>query len=233
MKLSAKAILAAPVVKHLSLPETQRVFIIGDLDGDFSRFQIALNKAGFKQNQDTLICLGDVIDRGSDSLQILDFLKEADAYMVLGNHEHLMIEAILDNNEDAKNLWNKNGGQWHNSIPKNVLINQCKWLLKQSLSIVLNYKDYKIGLSHTIPIKWNWDNAKKNTPEVVACLLWDRTLFHKKIALLSHDVDFSIHGHNSTQIPLWIGSSYHIDTSYYGTPTAIELKSTIKSFINQ
>ena len=232
MTLTAKAILVTPVVKHLSFTDSQKVFIIGDLDGHFSHFQIALNNAGFKPNQDTLICLGDVIDRGSDNLQILEFLKEIDAYMVLGNHEHMMIEAILDNNEHAKKLWNKNGGQWHKSISNNVLINQCEWLLKQPLSIILQYKGYKIGISHTVPVRWRWGHVNKNTSEIVTSLLWDRELFKKKTTLIHHGVDFSIHGHNSTQTPLWIGNSYHIDTSFYGKPTAIELTSTINKFIN-
>ena len=105
--------------------------------------------------------------------------------------------------------------------------------LKQPLSFVLDYQGYKIGLSHTIPILWNWGAEQQNNSKVVASLLWDREFFNKGKGLINHGVDFSIHGHNSTQVPLWIDNSYHIDTSFYGGPTMIDLQKTIKYFANQ
>lgn len=101
MKTSAKAILPAPVVRHISFSDSQRAFVVGDLDGHLKRFKESMDQVGFQQNIDKLICLGDVIDRGADSLAVLVLLRELDALMVLGNHEHLMIESVIGHDENA------------------------------------------------------------------------------------------------------------------------------------
>jgi len=230
MKISTKAILPAPTVRHISLPDSQRVFVIGDLDGHLKRFKESMDMVGFQPNKDKLICLGDIIDRGNDSLAILGLLRDLDALVVLGNHEHLMIESIMGRDEGAKGLWNKNGGQWHKLISEELLIAHCQWLIKQPLSLVVDYRGHRIGLSHTRPPVWDWENPPTNKSKVVAALLWDRELYNKGSSLKNYGVDFSIHGHNSTQIPVWIGSSFHIDTSYYGRPTMVELSVAIEKF---
>lgn len=75
--------------------------MVGDLDGHLKRFKESMDQVGFQQNIDKLICLGDVIDRGADSLAVLVLLRELDALMVLGNHEHLMIESVIGHDENA------------------------------------------------------------------------------------------------------------------------------------
>jgi serine/threonine protein phosphatase 1 len=104
VKISAKAVLSAPTMRHISLPDSQRAFVIGDLDSHLMHFKESMDSGGFQPNKDKLICLGDVIDRGADSLAVMGLLQELDALMVLGNHEHMMIESIMSRDEDAKAL---------------------------------------------------------------------------------------------------------------------------------
>lgn len=194
VKISANAITLAHTVRHISFSNSQRVFVVGDLNGDLKRFKESMDRVGFQPNKDKLICLGDFIDRGADSLAILGVLREIDALMVLGNHEHLMIESIMGRDEEAKGLWNKNGGQWHKLIPEELLIAHCQWLLKQPLSLVVDYRGYRIGLSHTRPPVWNWENPPTNKSKVVAALLWDRELFNKGKSLINRGVFFQFMG---------------------------------------
>lgn len=231
MKISAKAILSAPTVHHVSLCDDQRVFIVGDLDGNLRQLENALERVNFDSTVDQLVSLGDVIDRGDDSVELLSYLKKLGALMVLGNHEHIMIESIIGSDEEAEGVWNKNGGQWHKLISDKSLISHCQWLLEQPLSLVIDYRRHKIGLSHTLPTAWDWQNLPTDKSKVVAALLWDRELFKRGKGLVNHGVDFSIHGHNSTQIPIWIDNSYHIDTSFYGRPTVVELKAIIEKLV--
>jgi len=134
---------------------------------------------GFQPNKDKLIFLGDIIDRGEDNLAVLVLLRDLDALVVLGNHEHLMIESIMARDEGAKGLWNKNSGQWHKLISEELLIAHCQWLIKQSLSLVVDYQGHRIGLSHTRPPVWDWENPPSNKSKVVAALLSDRELYNK------------------------------------------------------
>lgn len=76
------------------------------------------------QPEDTLYILGDVIDRFPDGIKMIrQFMKMPNVKMLLGNHEHMMLEALYypivvkkpwDNEDyvrqDKLKLWYYNGG---------------------------------------------------------------------------------------------------------------------------
>ena len=82
------------------MAENERVFVVGDIHGDYKQLQNALSRVHFNENKDNLFCLGDMIDREPHSIKVLSLLSDLGAQMLLGNHEHLMLETVL-NNDDA------------------------------------------------------------------------------------------------------------------------------------
>lgn len=64
-------------------------FAIGDIQGCYDPLLEVLAKVNFNQSKDTLLCVGDLINRGPDSLKVLRFLKNLDnqCVTVLGNHD--------------------------------------------------------------------------------------------------------------------------------------------------
>lgn len=64
-------------------------YVIGDIQGCFHSFQNLLHKIGFDPQQDRLWLVGDIINRGAGSLQMLRWAYEhQDSLdMVLGNHD--------------------------------------------------------------------------------------------------------------------------------------------------
>lgn len=89
-----------------------RVFAISDIHGHNRDFQNLLKEISFKKN-DILFILGDLIDRGNESKEVLDtiFLLIENGYDVrclMGNHEQMLLDAI--DNFDLRMLWIKNGG---------------------------------------------------------------------------------------------------------------------------
>lgn len=231
MRITANAILKSPSQTMLHVNADKRVFVIGDLDADFEKFRYALNSVNFDKDNDVLISLGDVIDRGKDSLKLLDSFTTLGVHMVLGNHEHMMLESILSNDKKAYALWTKNGGDWHQHIDKKILQATCEKLITCPLSIVLDYRGEKIGLSHTLGQQWDWSDLNSNKKELVSDFLWDRQVVKQDKLFSNRGVLFSIHGHNATKKPFWIFNTYHIDTNYKaGRPTIVEISELITYF---
>lgn len=97
----------------------KRIFVISDLHGQFVLLQLLLQKIGFNEN-DELYILGDIMDRGPNSIDIYYFVKEMDnIHMIKGNHEIMMrnsmASALKFNDLDSPRsnpfrLWKQNGG---------------------------------------------------------------------------------------------------------------------------
>lgn len=90
----------------------RRIFAIGDIHGCFDAFKQLLKRIVFTKN-DQLILLGDYIDRGPQSKEVIDYIielqqKGSDIIPLMGNHEQMLLEAI----EDKSKLfnWIQNGG---------------------------------------------------------------------------------------------------------------------------
>ena len=88
-------------------------YCISDIHGCYHEFMELLRKIAFSAD-DTLYILGDVIDRGNDSLKCLKYVMEAtNIHMLMGNHEQMMINALTnDFNTDSSYMenWLRNGG---------------------------------------------------------------------------------------------------------------------------
>jgi len=70
------------------------LYAVGDIQGCYTSLRQLLDKAGFDPKYDTLWCVGDMVNRGPDSLKTLRFLKKlGDACVcILGNHDLHLLE---------------------------------------------------------------------------------------------------------------------------------------------
>lgn len=87
----------------------RRIWVVGDLHGCRRELDALLQQHQFDPQQDLLISVGDIIDRGPDSLGCLALLEEPWFHCVRGNHEEMALSA-LQGQEMA--LWQMNGGDW-------------------------------------------------------------------------------------------------------------------------
>ena len=72
------------------------VLLIGDIQGCCGALERLLSEYGFSPSRDRLVALGDLVNRGPASLQVLRRLRalEGSAQWVLGNHDlHLLAVA--------------------------------------------------------------------------------------------------------------------------------------------
>ncbi len=84
-------------------------FVIGDIHGRVKALEQCLERSGFDIEIDTLICLGDVCDRGSyvkESIELL--LQIKNLIYILGNHDKWFLEWAVTGKQDR--LWEYQGG---------------------------------------------------------------------------------------------------------------------------
>ncbi len=95
-----------------------RLFAIGDIHGEFGKLNEIIYKLevdGMDLAEDKLIFLGDYVDRGPHSLQVLKTINDLfeahpkNVVLLAGNHEWLMIDGVRKLG-DCRDLWYRNGG---------------------------------------------------------------------------------------------------------------------------
>jgi serine/threonine protein phosphatase 1 len=90
-----------------------KIFAIGDIHGCYDQLLMLMKKIPIDFKRDTLVFMGDYIDRGSQSVEVVDYLiklkKRVPGIIFLkGNHED-MLEKYLDGTDRFTYLLN--GGQ--------------------------------------------------------------------------------------------------------------------------
>lgn len=69
-------------------------YVMSDIHGDYDRYLKILEKIHFTDT-DTLYILGDVVDRGEQSMKVLfDMMLRPNVIPVLGNHEYMAIHCL-------------------------------------------------------------------------------------------------------------------------------------------
>lgn len=90
---------------------SERLIAIGDIHGCYTALR-GLLSAIAPQPDDTLVLLGDYIDRGPDSRLVIDLLvklkRRTNVVAVLGNHEEMMLNVLAGQLDHS--VWFKYGG---------------------------------------------------------------------------------------------------------------------------
>ena len=173
----------------------RRIFI-GDVHGHYDGLMELLEAIALG-NDDKLYFLGDLIDRGPKSADVVEFVRSNGHTSLLGNHENLMLDALLDNgvHPPALQAWLYSGGQSTVSSYKSVdlLLEHRDWA--RTLPTHLDLGD--IWLAHAgvhpgLPV------SEQTTQE----FCWIREQFHSiskpyfedKTIITGHTITFTLPG---------------------------------------
>jgi serine/threonine protein phosphatase 1 len=218
---------------HSNLSEMiKRLFAIGDIHGCFNAFQILLEQKIQLIKSDKFILLGDYIDRGTQSKEVIEYIidlqaKGVDIVPLIGNHEAMLLDAF--NNEGLTSKWIQNGGS---TTLRSFDIDSLQ-------DIESKYIDFFKGLSYYFAFEeYLFVHAGFNDSEINPfadkySMIWlckqtyENPLLMNKILIHGHrpisvDVCKEIVHSNKNVINLDTGCVYSNMTGY-GTLTAIEL----------
>ena len=91
------------------LDRREPIWAVGDIHGHHDSFRALLSKL---DTDDCVVCLGDLIDRGPRSAQVLELVRDSEHICSLkGNHESMMEKALSTNKRKHWKSWLKYGGE--------------------------------------------------------------------------------------------------------------------------
>ena len=142
------------------------IYIMSDIHGLYERYRVMLEKIDLK-DEDQLYVLGDVIDRGPQSFEILfDIMERQNVQLFLGNHEHMMLTYLNGTDRDSW-FYGVNGGNFtyyrfkqFDDATRNRIVD---YLIEQTAVILnLDLNGRRYILSHTSAISDGMDRYTRD-----------------------------------------------------------------------
>lgn len=206
---------------------SHRRIVIGDIHGHYDAL-ITLLEAVAPGKEDQVYFLGDLIDRGPQSAQVVEFVLQNNYPCLLGNHEEMLLDVVANGatSVEVYQGWLYSGGHatiasYNNKIPQEHI----DWI--KTLPTYMDLGDVWLvhaGVDPDLPLE------KQSSEQ----FCWIREEFHSttqpyfrdKLIITGHTITFTLPGIKPGQIaagPGWLG----IDTGAYhpnsGWLTALDL----------
>lgn len=214
------------------------VYAIGDIHGRIEALLEVLKACKFDYDKDTLIVLGDVVDGGYNTFEVVEeLLKMKNVIFILGNHDQFFIDYLLE--KRAVHGWIAQGGintinSYMRAAGKGSIVYHRPYDWQQNYgdtAVVVN--DFVIPASHKeffasavnyyelgekLFVHGGYD-INKGVDKTLKCdLQWDRKIidYAKKKVILDYDRVFI--GHTTTETidrttsPVFLNNLICLDT---------------------
>jgi serine/threonine protein phosphatase 1 len=172
---------------------SRRIFI-GDVHGHYDGLMKLLDSMAL-DSTDKVYFLGDLIDRGPKSCQVVSFVKQSGYSSLLGNHEQLLLDAFPNGKlaPQALQAWLYSGGQttvtsyaqpelllehidWMRSLPTHLDLGDV-WLAHAGMNPSLQIQD------HT-PHEYCWIREEFHSSS--------KPYFRDKLIITGHTITFTL-----------------------------------------
>ncbi|WP_461643961.1 metallophosphoesterase family protein [Labilibaculum euxinus] len=212
----------------------KRLFAIGDIHGCFDSLKELVENQIQLTKEDQLVLLGDYIDRGKSSKDVIDYIiglqeKGFDIIPLLGNHEMLLLETLEDKKNKPK--WIQNGG---GETLKSFGIDSIKEISLKYLEFFTNLQTY-YSIEEFLFVHAGFNDKILNPFQDTYSMIWESQAAYSHPLLVEKTI---IHGHSPITVDFCKKQIedkqqvINIDTGCvykekigYGKLTAIELHS--------
>lgn len=215
------------MIKRFGVNRFGRDFVVGDIHGQFTLLQSALDQIGFDTGVDRLFSVGDLVDRGPESEDCTEWLARSWFHAIRGNHEQMAIDARVG--YVNRSVYVANGGAWFLAMPREhqTFYTDAFEALPILIEIEVQHPTWPtpqlVGLVHAGCPMNSWDELKAELikqSEIAGRLgnyvemncLWSRTRIESGEHRAVSGVHKVISGHTPTDDVVELGNSLFIDT---------------------
>lgn len=189
------------------------LILVSDVHGCFKTLVALVTKSRALVPDGQVILLGDLVDRGPRSKEVIDWAMREKVPTVLGNHDHMMADYYLnqrtgEKSDYAPDIWLMNGGTTAIKSSRYVPSAATAWIA--ALPTYIIPADYpELLLSHT---GWGGPIIKS-----VMSAIWERS------TAFPADGYYRVFGHTPNEEPVITDTFANIDTAcaYGGKLTAL------------
>jgi serine/threonine protein phosphatase 1 len=181
-------------------------YAVGDIHGCFTLLEQELRKLGFNDKTDRLFSVGDLVDRGPESIKCLEWLAKPWFHAVRGNHEQMAIE-MLEGYGDTYNYID-NGGRWFLDLMPHQKWDIVNAFNKLPLWMEVKTREGLVGFVHG-DAPDDWEKVENNPPMAA---LWGRSRIQCKDTTPVTNVHKVYVGHTPTKTIKEFGNVVYIDT---------------------
>ncbi len=208
------------MIKHYGKNIQGRDFVVGDIHGCFTRLTFALGEIDFDHTVDRLFSVGDLIDRGSESEMVTEWIGKPWFHAVRGNHDDFAIRHVKNGPLDFEN-YTRNGGAWFIALPKDEQLNIADALESLPFAISVDTDNGLIGIVHADNPLEDWgklvavlksDLSRTKMRPITDLLMWSRERAESGYEGICAGVTHLIVGHTPVTKPMQLGNVIYIDT---------------------
>ena len=205
------------MIKKLKNNTVGKDYFVGDIHGCYEQLMEALVKIKFNPDVDRLISVGDLVDRGADSVKCLNLLKEPWFHAVSGNHEDMMIKSFR--REWPTHNYIQNGGKWFFHLPYEEQ-EQLVLLADTKMPLVIEVETDigTIGVIHAnAPDDWQKYHQLNDDEDFFDDALVEDTIWGRRRIYGSQDgrvngIDYVVVGHTPVEDVTVLENIIYIDT---------------------
>lgn len=219
------------------------------MHGHFSLLSGLLDEVSFDSKVDRLFSLGDLIDRGDESSDVLQWLAKSWFFPIQGNHERMLINAINLDEQYMFHQWYMWGGDWAEDLSVEELEPFYSAFMQIPIAIELEtIFGGSVALIHAeLPDVCDWLEVKKllertsrndiEKEQMLSDMLWmksqpNASLSDRAKIRAVKNIDHVFHGHTPVDEMIRIQNRTFMDLGSYksGKIGFIDLNSYLSSF---
>lgn len=220
------------LIKRFARNVAGRDFAVGDIHGYFTRLQATLDAHGFNPATDRLFAVGDLVDRGPECRDVLDWLAKPWFHSVRGNHDDYVCRFDTCDPEN----WVYNGGSWFAGLAWDEQREFAAQFRELPFAIEVMTPAGMIGIIHADCPVPNWRDllGALDSRNIRNSCMWSRTRVERADEREVEGITAVVVGHTPLNRPTLLGNVFHIDTGGWlpyvgGYFTLLDLK-TLESY---